>query len=331
MSDNLLCVQNLSIGIKKHNRYLKAVDDISFDIKRGEILGIVGESGCGKSLTALSILGLLSEGISVIGGSILFEERDLVSIRKEEFRRIQGKDISIVFQEPMTSLNPLMKIGKQIEEVVLLHKKTTRQEVKNEVLSILKKVGIREPERCTASYPHQLSGGMRQRVMIAMAVICNPKLLIADEPTTALDVITQAQILALLLEIHKEYNTSILFISHDLGVIKNFCDRALVMYAGKFVEYGTIKNIFLNPLHEYTKGLINSIPTRDCKGKRLSCIKGRVPNLEEHKSGCPFVLRCERSADVCFKENPPTIVLGKNHSVSCHLTATESEKEYARI
>lgn len=330
MSENILCVQNLSIGIKKENQYLKAVDDISFEIKEGEILGIVGESGCGKSLTALSIIGLLSEGISVIEGNVIFDNRNMISIKKDELRQMQGKDISIIFQEPMTSLNPLINIGKQIGEVVLLHRKATRQEVKKEVLSILEKVGIKEPERCYYAYPHQLSGGMRQRVVIAMAVICKPKLLIADEPTTALDVTTQAQILNLLLEIHKELKTSILFISHDLGIVKQFCERALVMYAGKIVECGKVDSIFTYPVHEYTKGLIASIPTRNCKGKRLSCIAGRVPNLEEQRFGCPFALRCRKADDICFTESVPVVTIESNHSVSCHLAAIESEKDNVR-
>jgi peptide/nickel transport system ATP-binding protein len=331
MSDNLLCVQNLSIGIENDKQYLIGVDGINFTMKTGEILGIVGESGCGKSLTALSILGLLPEGISVLEGRIIFDHKDMVSIKKEELRQIRGKELSIIFQEPMTSLNPLMKIGKQIGEVVRLHKRTvTRQEVKKEVLSTLEKVGISEPERCFHAYPHELSGGMRQRIVIAMAIIGKPKLLIADEPTTSLDVTTQAQILNLLVQIHKEFDTSILFISHDLRIVKQFCERALVMYAGKIMEYGTVDRIFKYPAHEYTKGLLNSIPTRNWKGKRLPCIAGKVPNLTKRNVGCPFALRCKKAEEVCFKESAPWIKLGNDHSVCCHFAAKEREKKDGR-
>lgn len=331
MSDNLLCVQNLSIGIENDKQYLIGVDGINFTMKTGEILGIVGESGCGKSLTALSILGLLPEGISVLEGRIIFDHKDMVSIKKEELRQIRGKELSIIFQEPMTSLNPLMKIGKQIGEVVRLHKRTvTRQEVKKEVLSTLEKVGISEPERCFHAYPHELSGGMRQRIVIAMAIIGKPKLLIADEPTTSLDVTTQVQILNLLVQIHKEFDTSILFISHDLRIVKQFCECALVMYAGKIMEYGTVDRIFKYPAHEYTKGLLNSIPTRNWKGKRLPCIAGRVQSLTKRNVGCAFALRCKMAEEVCFKESAPWIKLGNGHSVCCHFAAKEREKNDGR-
>jgi peptide/nickel transport system ATP-binding protein len=224
-----------------------------------------------------------------------------------------------------------MKIGKQIGEVVRLHKRTvTRQEVKKEVLSTLEKVGISEPERCFHAYPHELSGGMRQRIVIAMAIIGKPKLLIADEPTTSLDVTTQAQILNLLVQIHKEFDTSILFISHDLRIVKQFCERALVMYAGKIMEYGTVDRIFKYPAHEYTKGLLNSIPTRNWKGKRLPCIAGRVQSLTKRNVGCAFALRCKMAEEVCFKESAPWIKLGNGHSVCCHFAAKEREKNDGR-
>ncbi|NLK75105.1 MAG: ABC transporter ATP-binding protein [Clostridiales bacterium] len=327
MDDSLLCIEDLSIGIRKDKQLLYAVEEISFKIKAGEILGIVGESGCGKSLTALSILGLLPKDVSIAGGSIVFDKKDISSVKRAELNKIQGEDISIIFQDTMTSLNPLMKIGKQIGEVLLLHKKMPRKEIKKEVLGILNKVGIKEAERCYNSYPHQLSGGMRQRVGIAMAVICKPKLLIADEPTTALDVTTQDQILRLLLQIHKEFNMAILFISHDLGIVKQFCDRVIVMYAGKVVEDGDVNSIFTYPAHEYTKGLISSIPTRHSKGKRLHCIEGKVPNLNESKAGCPFALRCKKASDICLVEKPPRIILENNHSVCCHFVDMESEKK----
>lgn len=331
MSDILLRAQDLSISIKNEKEYLIAVDNISFQIKQGEILGIVGESGCGKSLTALSILGLLTEGIEVSGGNLIFDGKDLLHIRKEERQGMNGKEISMIYQEPMTSLNPLMKIGKQVAEVIKIHEKVTKKEVEEKVLEILKKVGLQDPDKSIHSYPHQLSGGMRQRVMIAMAIICKPKLLIADEPTTALDVTIQAQILDLLREINKEFNTSILFISHDLGVINQLCDRVMVMYSGKVVEEGKVRTIFLHPVHEYTKGLMNSIPTRSQKGYPLKCIKGRVPTLSDRKFGCSFAPRCEVARDICFIQNPKMQALSMSHSVSCHLADLESEMEYVRI
>lgn len=331
MSDILLRTQDLSINIKNGKKDLTAVDNISFHIKQGEILGIVGESGCGKSLTALSIPGLLAEGIGIFGGHMIFDGKDLSQLSKEEYRKLNGKEISMIYQEPMTSLNPLIKIGKQVAEVIKLHEKKTKKEINEEVLEILKKVGLKDPEKSVEYYPHQLSGGMRQRVMIAMAIICKPKLLIADEPTTALDVTIQAQILALLKEINKEYNTSILFISHDLGVINRLCDRVLVMYAGKIVEQGKVRTIFLHPVHEYTKGLMNSIPTREQKGNKLKCIPGRVPALSDKKFGCPFAPRCEAARDICFEKEPDMQALSMYHEVCCHLADLESEMEYVRI
>ena len=337
MENYLLRVQDLSIGIdnekkgKENGNPLLAVDNINFHVRRGEILGIVGESGCGKSLTSLSIIGLLSNGVKVTNGKIILDGTDLLSLSEPEFRKLKGNEISMIFQEPMTSLNPLMKIGKQVGEVILLHQNKLKKDINEEVFQILTKVGLRNPQESMNAYPHQLSGGMRQRVMIAMAIICKPKLLIADEPTTALDVTIQAQILDLLRNINKEYGTTILFVSHDLGVIKQLCDRVLVMYAGKIAEEGTIGNIFTHPVHEYTKGLLNSIPTKKKKGTRLDCIVGRVPTLEERNTGCAFASRCKAARDICFKEEPIQLDLSMNHSVNCHLADLESEMEYVRI
>ena len=331
MSEVLLRVQNLSIAIQNGKENLTAVDSISFHINKGEILGIVGESGCGKSLTALSIPGLLQNEIKVLSGNTYFDGRNLLEISKEEKRQINGKEIGIIYQEPMTSLNPLMKIGKQVAEVVILHEKKTKKAVYNDVYEVLKKVGLPDPLKSMDSYPHQLSGGMRQRVMIAMAIICKPKLIIADEPTTALDVTIQTQILELLKEINKEYNTSILFISHDLGVINRICDRVLVMYSGKIIEEGSARTILIHPVHEYTKGLMESIPTREQKGKKLKCIEGRVPSLSEKKYGCPFAPRCGNVRDICILEAPKMQALSMSHQVSCHLADLESEMEYVRI
>lgn len=331
MPETILRVNGLSIGIKKDGKVFTAVDNISFGLQRGEILGIVGESGCGKSLTALSIARLLGENIEVTGGSIVFDGVSINQISKAEMSRIQGKEISIIFQEPMTSLNPLMKVGAQIAENLKLHDRKTKSQVHEEVIRVLQTVGLRNPEQIMQSYPHQLSGGMRQRAMIAMAIICKPKLIIADEPTTALDVTLQAQILELLKSINKEYNTSILFISHDLGVVKRLCDRVAVMYAGRIVEDGSVHNIFLHPVHQYTKGLMGSIPTREKKGQRLENILGRVPPITEEKAACPFAPRCKRAQDSCFTVAPPCVHLSMSHTVRCILANEESEMEYVRI
>ncbi|MDR3342082.1 MAG: ABC transporter ATP-binding protein [Treponema sp.] len=300
----LLGVQHLSVGIKRRGTYYAAVDDISFKINPGEIVGIVGESGCGKSLTALSMLGLLPEGVQVRGGTILFDGAELRGMSPQELCRIRGNEISMVFQEPMTSLNPLIKIGRQIAEPLELHGWKNKQRIYDAVRAIMGKVGLPEPEALMAAYPHQLSGGMRQRVMIALAVVCKPKLLIADEPTTALDVTIQAQILHLMKWINQDLGTSILFISHDLAVISRLCDRVLVMYAGKLVEEGTVQAVFQHPLHEYTKGLIGSIPNKGQKGTPLVNIPGKVPSIQEKSSGCPFAPRCFRAEPRCFAAFP---------------------------
>jgi peptide/nickel transport system ATP-binding protein len=326
----LLRVQRLSIGIKRGKEYLSAVDDISFRINPGEIVGIVGESGCGKSLTALSIPGLLAEGVHITGGNIIFENRDLIGLTDKERYELRGNEIAMVFQEPMTSLNPLLKIGPQIAEPLELHGRKNRTLIRDEVIDIMTRVGLAEPEKLLDAYPHQLSGGMRQRVMIALAVVCKPKLLIADEPTTALDVTIQAQILTLMKRINKTLGTSILFISHDLGVVSRLCDRVLVMYAGKLVEEGTTRSIFRRPVHEYTKGLIGSIPAKNRKGTPLVNIPGKVPSIEEKRYHCPFAPRCLRAEDRCYTAFPPNIDLSENHSVRCFLADKESEMEHVR-
>ncbi|MDT8718166.1 ABC transporter ATP-binding protein [Clostridium sp. 19966] len=328
MSEILLRVKALSVGIKSIKNIDMAVEEVSLNIRNGEILGIVGESGCGKSLTALALAGLLPKDAIITQGSIIFDGTELKGISKDKMRKIQGKDISIIFQEPMTSLNPLLTIGKQVGEGLRIHYKFTEREIKERVLDVLNKVGLPMAKEVYNSYPHQLSGGMRQRVMIAIAIICKPKLIIADEPTTALDVTIQAQILKLLRDINKEYNTSILFISHDLGVISRLCHRVIVMYAGSLVEEGTVKNIFLNPTHQYTKGLIASIPTMDKRGKRLVNISGKVPSIQEKRFGCRFSSRCEKAEEKCFYELPPSVNLGPNHRVCCNLAIKESGEDY---
>jgi len=326
----LLEVRNLSIGIHRGGKLYGSVEDLSFDIYPGEILGIVGESGSGKSLTALSIPGLLGEGKAVSSGSIRYRGRDLLTLSERELEGIRGKEISMIFQEPFSSLNPLLKAGVQIAETLELHEfhelhGNVREEsgaipVKAQVKELLSKLKFPEPEKIMDAYPHRLSGGMCQRVMIALAVICKPRLLIADEPTTALDQDTQEQILTLLKEINREYGTSILFISHDLSLIRNLCSRLLVFYSGRILEQGGTEEIFSHPAHEYTKGLLESIPSREKRGKDLANIPGKIPSPEEGRpAGCPFHPRCGRALPACKEEFPPERKAGVNHRTRCIL------------
>jgi peptide/nickel transport system ATP-binding protein len=314
----LLEVRSLSVIVK--NRFT-AVNDVSFEIKPGEIVGIVGESGCGKTLTARSIPALLPQGVKLQSGSIIFNGADIHNLTEKELYRLRGKELSMIFQEPMSALNPLLTIGRQIGEALELHGIKDKNFIKEQTLDVMCNVGLAEADKLMSMYPHQISGGMRQRVMIALSVINKPKLLIADEPTTALDVITQEQILRLLEEINSELGTAILFISHDLEVIKRICDRVLVMYYGKLVEEGNTGSIFSNPKHEYTKGLLGSMPSVSQKGKALVNIPGQVPSLEQHSErnllGCPFAPRCGKAEDVCGSRFPDRTFVGEEHSVHC--------------
>ncbi len=300
---------------------LKAVHDISFTIPKGKTIGIVGESGCGKSVTALSIMRLIAEPPGKISeGQILYRGTDLTKIPLGEMRHIRGNKISMIFQEPMTSLNPVFTIGNQIEEAIALHQDLSSKEVKNKTVEMLKLVGISEPERRVHDYPHQLSGGMRQRVMIAMALSCEPELLIADEPTTALDVTIQAQILDLLRKLQKELGMSIMIITHDLGVVAEMAEEVIVMYAGKIVEQAHVNEIFERPLHPYTIGLLKSIPSLQMAGgkvSRLETIPGMVPNILELKGGCPFEERCFLRVPHCKEEEPKLREITPGHWVSC--------------
>jgi peptide/nickel transport system ATP-binding protein len=333
----LLKVRNLSIDIRRENKMLSSVEDISFDIYPGEILGLVGESGSGKSLTALSITGLLGEGKEVSGGSILYNgngegaARDLLRLPEKELQRIRGKEISMIFQEPFSSLNPLVKVGAQIAETMKLHSEKDKNLIKGRVLEFLSKLKFSEPEKIINAYPHRLSGGMCQRAMIALAMICRPRLLIADEPTTALDISTQNQILSLMKEINRELGTSLLFISHDLGVIRELCSRLLVMYSGRILEEGNTEEIFSRPAHEYTRGRLGSLPSRARRGKELANIPGKVPSLEEGRpAGCPFHPRCGKAVPACKGEFPPERLVGTStvgasasHKTHCVLEETE--------
>jgi len=318
----LLQVRNLSIGIQMHRQLLSSVEDISFDLYKGEILGIVGESGSGKTLTALSIAGLLGGNKNVIDGSIWYFGRNLLTLEEKELRKLRGSEISMIFQEPFSSLNPLLPVGEQIAETLALHGEKDKTLVKARVIELMGKLGLNDPEKLVDAYPHQLSGGMCQRVMIALAIICRPRLLIADEPTTALDYNTQRQILALMKEINRNMGTSILFISHDLSLVKDFCNRVMVMYSGRILEEGSTEEVFRHPAHEYTRGLLASIPGEANKGKALAAIPGKVPSLEEGRpGGCPFHPRCGKARAGCREEFPfARSVFTRETSDSSHRT-----------
>lgn len=319
--DIILKVKNFSAGFERDGSILRAVDDVSFDLSKGETLGVVGESGCGKSVTALSIMRLLPVPAGrYLGGEILFENRNILSYTPEEMYRIRGNRIAMIFQEPMTALNPVKKIGKQISEVFEIHRSDMgRPDIYRETIELLNKVGISEPQQRMNEYPHQLSGGMRQRVMIAMALACRPDILIADEPTTALDVTIQAQILELIGNLQKEYGMSVIFITHDLGVIANLSDNVVVMYAGKVAERGSVHEIFSRPSHPYTQGLLDSIPRFSHSRKtRLKSIEGMVPSISDYPAGCRFRERCEFAFEPCGMEHPSEYQLSSSHIVNCY-------------
>ena len=303
--------------------------DVEFETKEG-CMGILGASGCGKSMTAMSIVRLLSYPGKIVEGEILLEGQDLAQASEKRMREIRGNDISVIFQEPMTSLNPVLTVGKQVREAVLLHQKVSKKEARERVIEMFRQVGIPEPEERYRSYPHQLSGGLRQRVMIAMAMICNPKLLLADEPTTALDVTIEAQILHLMKQLQEKRGTAILLITHNLGVVAEICDYVYVMYAGKVVEQADVFTLFREPLHPYTSGLIRSIPKvheQEGGGQRLYTIKGMVPNLLHMPEGCAFCPRCEHATERCRLEKPELYDRGDGHRVRCFLYEPKEEGE----
>jgi peptide/nickel transport system ATP-binding protein len=335
LSETILSIRDLRLSIRRRDSYFHAVEGLSLRVGRGEILGLVGESGCGKSLSALSIPALLPEAVERTAGSIIFDGRDISALGPDAMRDIRGGQIGMVFQEPMTSLNPLQRVGAQIEESLELHSGLTRAQRREACVDMIEKVGIPKSglsaEEAANYYPHQLSGGLRQRVMLAMALACRPKLIIADEPTTALDVTIQAQILDLLRAINAEVGCAILFISHDLGVVNELCDRVAVMYAGRIVEEGSAHKVLIHPVHEYTKGLMGSLPGRARKGERLASIPGRVPPPGERGPGCAFAPRCPRAKDECFLGVPAKVELGPSHSAWCFLAEAESEMEYVNI
>jgi len=320
--ETVLDVKNLQTVFFTNSGLFKAVDDLSFSVRRGETLAIVGESGCGKSVTALSIMRLVPDPPGrIVGGSVALEGTDVLGLDEAEMRAIRGNRISMIFQEPMTSLNPVMRIGDQITEAVRLHREISAREAWKKAVEMLRLVRIPEPERRVHEYPHQLSGGMRQRAMIAMALACRPALLIADEPTTALDVTIQAQILALIVELQKELGTGLILITHDLGVVAQTAQRVIVMYAGKKVEEAGVEALFENPRHPYTRGLMASMPAVLSFGQetdaRLNEIPGMVPSLTNLPPGCAFAPRCTLAIDKCRAEYPPLEDWGDNHFAAC--------------
>jgi len=321
MSEKVLEIKNLETHFFSSRGVAKAVDKVSYHVNKGEILGVVGESGCGKSVTSLSILQLVaSPPGKIVGGEIIFDGEDLLKLSKNEMqKRIRGNRISMIFQEPMTSLNPLFTVGQQLMEPLMLHRGMDKKQARAEAIRMLGLVGIPMPERRFKQYPHSMSGGMRQRVMIAMALCCNPEVLIADEPTTALDVTIQAQILDLMKKLRDELGTSIIMITHDLGVVAEMCDRAVVMYCGSIVEEGTVEEIFKNPQHPYTQGLLASIPKLSDENAELYNIKGTVPNLTKLPQGCRFAERCEHCTEQCKQFRPGLTELTETHKVRCFL------------
>lgn len=325
MSQPVLDIQQLKIHFFTDKGVVKAVDGVDLTVGEGEIVGLVGESGCGKSVTSMAVMGLIPQPPGkIVGGSILFQGQDLTKWTSKQMRSIRGKEIGMIFQEPMTSLNPLFTIGNQMVEAIRVHEKCSKKDAEKMALDMLEKVGIKR-EGILRDYPHQLSGGMRQRVMIAMAMVLKPRLLIADEPTTALDVTIQAQILDLMRQLNQEMGTSILLITHDLGVVAEMCHRVVVMYAGQVVEETHVNPLFGSPRHPYTRGLLKSIPKLDEEKKRLYAISGQVPLPHAWPKGCRFAPRCEYAMDRCQSEMPELFQVGENHVSRCFLSQEEEQ------
>lgn len=319
MEQTVLEVRHLTVGFpSKKGGFVPAVNDVSFLVPRGSIVGIVGESGCGKSMTARSIMGLVKSPGRVLSGSIRLEGRELVGVRERTMSAVRGEEIAMIFQEPMTSLNPVMTVGRQALETVRLHRNLSKRDAKDKVIQVFRDVGISEPEKRYRCYPHELSGGLRQRVMIAMAMVCRPKVLIADEPTTALDVTVEAQILQLVKNLRDTVGTSMILISHNLGVVAEVCDAIHVMYAGRIVESGKTVDVFEHPCHPYTRGLLNAVRSLEQCRERLDTIAGTVPDLSEIGSGCAFAPRCTQCAPGCLTEPPGVVTVSPWHTVRCH-------------
>jgi peptide/nickel transport system ATP-binding protein len=326
----VLQVRDLETTFFTYDGNIAAVDHVSFAIREGEILGIVGESGCGKSVTSLSIMGLVPNPPGKItNGEILLDGKDLTKLKEKEMREVRGQQVAMIFQEPMTSLNPLFKIGNQLAEAIRIHNsKWSKKQINERAIEIMKLVGLPRAEQLINEYPHQLSGGMRQRVMIAMALACDPKVLIADEPTTALDVTIQAQILHLIKDLNHRLNTAVLLITHDLGVVAETCERVVVMYAGQIVEEAPVLEIFRNPKHPYTQGLIQSVPDMRYKKETLYSIPGNVPKPGSITNGCRFAARCPHAFERCLVENPQIYDLSSDHKARCFLIDQEEAATY---
>lgn len=331
MQETLLEVKNLVTEFRTAEGKVQAVRDVSFSVKKGEMLCIVGESGCGKSITSLSVMGLLPSNGNIASGEILLEGNPIHNLSAERLRKLRGTKMSMIFQEPMTALNPVLTVGYQLREPLMLHQGISKSEATKKGIELLKEVGIPYPEKRMNQYPHELSGGMRQRVMIAIALSCNPGLLIADEPTTALDVTIQAQILDIIRDLKDQLNMGVVFITHDMGVVAEIADRVMVMYAGKKVEEGTVQEIFDHPKHPYTIGLLKSVPNVDDPDFELEPIQGSLPSLTEVINGCRFHDRCAFATEKCKETVPPDIEVAKNHIVSCWLAEEEANKnEHSR-
>ncbi len=322
MKQETLKVKNLCASFLTQTGEVKAVDNVSISVPKGSIVGIVGESGCGKSMMARSVIRLLKYPGKIVGGSIKLEDKELTTLTEREMATVRGEELSMIFQEPMTSLNPVVPVGKQVSEVILLHRKVNKRDAKEEVLRIFQKVGISDPERRYDCYPHELSGGLRQRVMIAMAMVCRPKLMIADEPTTALDVTVEAQILRLMKNLRDEIGTSIILISHNLGVIAQVCDYVYVMYAGRVVEQAETYELFDHPAHPYTRGLMQSVASLRGQSELLDTIPGVVPNLRHLPKGCSFAPRCDCCMQSCGEKRPELTEIAPGH-LSCCIKAME--------
>lgn len=326
MSRAVVELKDLQTHFQTEEGTVKAVNHVSFAVREGETVCVVGESGCGKSVTALSIMGLIAESGSVVGGDILYEGKSLLGMKEKELRSLRGNDIAMIFQEPMTSLNPVFTVGEQIVETLREHELLSKNEAYKKAIELIRKVGIARANEIVHSYPHELSGGMLQRIMIAVALSCNPKLLIADEPTTALDVTIQAQILDLLRQVKEEFKTSILLITHDLGVVAEMADYVVIMYGGKVIEEAPVLEIFQNPKHPYTKGLLKSKPVMGKRIDKLYSIPGQVPNLVGLGEFCYFSGRCEHCMEICEKEAPNLNVNDENHKVACWLYEERAER-----
>jgi oligopeptide/dipeptide ABC transporter ATP-binding protein len=338
-AEALLQVKNLRTSFPTQDGIVHAVDNVSFNVRRGEAVALVGESGCGKSVTAMSIMRLVTSPGKITGGEIRFKDRNLADLSDREMRHVRGNDIAMVFQEPMTSLNPVFKIGAQVAEAIRIHRNVSKKEAWKQAGEMLDLVSIPDPVKRLDDYPHQLSGGMRQRVMIAMALSCDPELLIADEPTTALDVTIQAQIMELLASLQKKLGLAILLITHDLGVVAEFCERVIVMYTGRVVEEAPVRDLFAKPAHPYTRGLLKSLPSvgastvvppnteYDVRPGRLPTIKGMVPSLNSLPSGCKFNPRCPDVMDICLGNEPALMPVSAGQSARCYLHGDEADPE----